>query len=322
MTGANGFVGSAVRTALLEEGFTVRAMVRTPDKLCLDKFAGEIVSVGDMESTTEWRSALAGVDTIVHLAGRAHVLKESSRDPLGEFRRVNVLGTQRLAREAVRSEVRRVVYLSSIGVHGRITSKDSFTESSPVSPHNDYTLSKWEAEQTLRELAAHSDLEVVVLRSPLVYGPEAKANFLRLMSVVDRRIPLPLGSVRNQRSFIYVGNLADAIVTCVDSSRAAGETFLVSDGEDVSTPELIKRVARAIHRPCFLPPVPPRLLRALGCVSGKSQIIEPLLDSLVVDSSKIRRVFDWESPYTMTQGLDDAAAWFRNTRSQNRTRYN
>lgn len=314
VTGANGFVGRAVCNALLEEGFTVRAMVRAPEKLPAKEFAGEVVCLGDIRSTTGWGPILAGVDTIVHLAGRAHVLKETSRDPLREFRSVNVLGTQRLANEAARSEVRRVVYLSSIGVHGRITrEEEGFTESDAAAPHNEYALSKWEAEQVLREVEARTDLEVVALRSPLAYGPGVKGNFLRLMSAVDRRLPLPVGSVRNRRSLIYVGNLADAVTHCVGSARAAGETFLVSDGEDISTPTLIRGIARAMHRPSLLLPIPPPLLRTLGRVSDKSQMIEPLLDSLVVDSSKIRRVLGWKPPYRMTQGLDAAAAWFRST---------
>jgi nucleoside-diphosphate-sugar epimerase len=319
VTGANGFIGEATVEALVQAGFSVRAAVRATESLSTH-FDGEVevVAVGDIGPGTDWASVLADVDTIVHIAGRAHILRESSREPLEEFRNVNVLGTERLAREAVISGVRRIIYLSTIGVHGRVTRTAPFTEEHHPSPHNDYALSKWEAEQALKNVADESRVEIVVLRSPLAYGPKVKANFLKIMKAVDMHIPLPMGSVQNSRSLIYVRNLADSIVTCVDSPAAAEQTFLVSDGEDISTPELIRYIADALRQTPILLPFPPQLLRWVGRATGKWPMVESLLDSLVVDSSKIRRMLDWRAPYGMKHGMEETANWFKSAKTLRR----
>jgi nucleoside-diphosphate-sugar epimerase len=310
VTGANGFVGRAVCAALPEAGFEVRAAVRSPKRLPEGLDGGEVVSVGEICARTDWRSALEGVDTVVHLAGRVHVLKERLKDAQPEFRRVNVLGSEKLARAAAEAGVRRLVHVSSIGVNGISTPSRPFTEADEPHPHNHYSISKWEGEKAMRRVAGETGLELVVLRPPLVYGPGVKANFLRLMHLVDRRLPLPLASVNNRRSLIYVGNLADAVVTCVTRPEAAGELFLVSDGEDVSTPGLLRSIAAALRKPALLAPFPPTLLRAGGRVARRPSMVEPLLDSLMVDATRIHRTLGWRPAYTMAQGLKETARWY------------
>lgn len=312
VTGADGFAGRAVCAALSGEGFKVRAGVRRSGNLLPRLPCDNGVVIGDIGSETAWAEALADIDVVVHLAGRAHVLRETFKDPQAEFSRVNTRGTERLALAAAEAGVGRLIFVSSIGVNGRVTSGHPFVEEHPPTPHNAYAFSKWEAEEALRRIAARTGLGAVVLRPPLMYGPHVKANFLRMLKIVDRGLPLPLGSVNNLRSMLYVRNLADAIVACIEHPKAVGETFLISDGEDVSTPELIRRIAHALGRPARLMPSPPRLLRTAFNLAGKSAMAEQLLDSLVVDSSKIRRVLGWRPPYMLDDGLRETAVWFKN----------
>jgi nucleoside-diphosphate-sugar epimerase len=270
----------------------------------------ETTSIGNIGPETNWADALTGIEAVVHLAARVHVLKESARNPLAEFRLVNVAGTERLARMAASAGVRRLVYVSSIKVNGEHTHEFPFTEADTPGPQDAYGLSKWEAELALLKIAAETGLEVVIVRPPLVYGPGAGGNFLRMMDWVNRGFPLPLGSIHNSRSLIYLGNLVDALVTCVVDPRAAGNLFLVSDGEDVSTPDLIRRLAQAIERRPLLIHFPPALLRLAGLLTGKSAEVERLLGSLRVDSSKIRRELRWTPPFSMMQGLRATATWY------------
>lgn len=308
ITGGTGFVGSVLLSRLVDAGgFIVRAAVRRDGR---DLPPGvERVAVGDLAADTAWQQALAGVDVVIHLAARVHVMNDLAADPLAAFRQVNVAGTERLARMAAANGVKRFVYISSVKVNGEGASTP-YTEYAAAAPEDPYGISKWEAEQALHKVAEETVLEVVILRPPLVYGPGVKANFLSLFKVVDRGIPLPLARVRNRRSLIYLGNLVDAIVTCINHPDAAGEVFLVSDGEDVSTPALIRRIAHALDRPERLLPFPSTLMRLLGRISGKSGEIERLLGSLVVDTSKIRRVLSWKPPYTLDQGLKETADWY------------
>ena len=310
VTGANGFVGWNTCRVLREGSFVVRAAVRRADRLPARLSEDEIAVTGDIGPDTDWEPMLEGVSAVVHLAGRVHVLRETVLDPQGEFYKANVDGTERLARAAASAGVRRFVYVSSIGVNGKSTHGRPFTEGYMPSPHNSYAISKWEAEQSLRRVAEETGLGVTVLRPPLIYGPGVKANFLRLMRLVNRGLPLPLRSIDNRRSLIYVGNLANAIAVCLDHPKAAGETFLVSDGEDIATPELICRIARSLGRPARLLPFSPYLLRAVGNLTKQSASIEPLLDSLEVDSGKIVNTLGWWPPYTMVKGLEETAKWF------------
>lgn len=315
VTGANGFVGQVTCETLQRAGFDIRAAIREANRTPLH-CPGEIVTVGFIGPNTDWESALDGVDSVVHLAGRVHVLRETLRDPQAEFHRVNALGTEHLACAAAHAGVRRLVYVSSIGVNGRATPGFTFGEEHTPSPHNSYAISKWEAEQALHEVARTTRLEVVVLRPPLIYGPGVKANFLKLMELVNRRIPLPLGAIKNRRSLLYVGNLSDVIVKCIEAPEAAGETFLVSDGHDVSTPGLIRLIGEALDNMPVLLPVPASAMRIVGRMTGTLSAIEPLLDSLTVNSTKVRRTLGWQPPYTMAQGMRETAAWFKDGRAQ------
>ncbi len=316
VTGANGFVGWTLCPALEEAGFAVRGSVRKME--CWPGAPADMVAVGRIGSDTDWDTALEGVDVVVHLAGRAHVLSEKFKDPLAQFHRVNVLGTERLALAAARAGVRRFVYASSIGVNGRTTPGRAFTEENEPAPHNPYAYSKWEAEQTLRGISARSDLEVVILRPPLIYGPGVKANFLRLMELADSGFPLPLGSIDNCRSLLYVGNMAGAVVKCLQAPEAAGETFLLSDGEDVSSPDLIRRIGWALGNAPRVVPFPPSVIRTSARMIGRVATVEPLLDSLMVNGAKIRNLLGWRPSHGMDHGLRETARWFKNGRNRKR----
>jgi nucleoside-diphosphate-sugar epimerase len=312
VTGATGFIGTALVKRLIAEGRVVRAAVRRRDAPL--PASVEAVHVPDIGPTTDWLAALGGVDAAVHLAARAHVLDTSYLEAFEEYRAANAVATLRLAEAAAAAGVRRFVFMSSARVHGARTSGTPFTETSPLSAEDPYGRSKVEAELGLARVARGTQLETVVLRPPLVYGAEARGNFARLMRLVHRGIPLPLGAVRNRRSLVYVGNLVDAIVRSLDRPGAGGQTFLVSDGKDVSTPELVRRMARALGRPARLIPVPPALLRIGGALAGRRDDVARLVDDLVVDSSHIRVALEWTPPYTLDQGLAETAAKLRATR--------
>lgn len=299
-------MGHHLMRVLEAQGRSVRAAVRTHGS-----GRSERQVVADVDAATDWLPALAGVDAVVHLAARVHVLKETATDELAAFRATNVAGTLKLARDAARAGARRFVFLSSVKVNGESTSGAPFTERDAPQPHDAYGHSKREAEDALRDVARETGLEVVILRPPLVYGPAVKANFLRLLRWVDRGIPLPLAAVHNRRSLVYVGNLVDAIVQCLDHPAAAGETFLVDDGEPVSTSHLLREIGHALQRPARLFPLPPGLLRAGAAAVGRGGDAARLLDDLVVDSRRIRTVLGWQPPFSRENGLAATAAWFR-----------
>lgn len=301
VTGANGFVGAVLCAELSERRFVVRAVVRS---VSLPNEKADIVSIGSIDSDTNWSEALRGVDVIIHLAARVHVMHDVASDPLEEFRRVNVAGTERLARFAVASGVKRFVYVSSIKVNGEATSGERrFAEADMPDPQDPYGVSKWEAEQVLHQVAAETGLEVAIVRPPLVYGVGVKGNFAQMLKVLAKGIPLPLASVKNRRSLVYVGNLVDALILCATHPAAAGQTYLVSDGEDVSTPDLLRELGEAMHHPARLLACPPALFKLAGSLTGRANQVERLLGSLRIDSGKIRRELGWMPPYTLQQGL-------------------
>jgi len=226
---------------------------------------------------------------------------------------VNVKATERLARMAAASGVKRFIFMSSIKVNGERTFDRSFTDADSPRPEDAYGISKWEAEQALARIAKETGLELVVLRAPLVYGPGVKGNFLRLMRLIARGAPLPFASVANRRSLVYVGNLVDAISACIEVPAAAGNTYLVSDGEDVSTPELIRALAAALGVPLRLFPLPPAVLKISGALVGKRGAIDRLTQSLQVDSSRIRAGLGWRPRFTLTEGIEQTARWYRET---------
>jgi nucleoside-diphosphate-sugar epimerase len=306
VTGATGFVGRALLPRLLANGRAVRAALRAPAGGLPEGV--EPFRIGEIAPDTDWSGALAGVDAVVHLAARAHVLDEASGEAFALYRAINALAPLKLAEAAAAAGVRRFVFLSSVRAHGARTTGTPLTEASPLAAEDPYGRAKAEAEAGLARLARGTALQPVVLRPPLVYGAEARGNFARLVGLVGRGVPLPLGAVRNRRSVIYVGNLVDAIMRTLDHPAAAGQTFLLSDGEDVSTAELVRRIARALGRPARLIPVPPVLLRLGGALAGRSADVARLLDDLVVDGSHIRRTLGWTPPYTLDEGLAEIAA--------------
>ena len=309
VTGASGFVGQALCSSLLTQGHAVRAAVRSaglPSANGLD-----VVAVGDVGAQTDWSAALSGVDCVIHCAARAHVMHETAADALEAYRTVNVAGTRRLAEQAATLGVRRFVFLSSIHVNGVFTHGAHLFEHDDVpAPIENYAISKWEAEKVLWEVSAKTGLEVVVVRPPLVYGPGVKGNMLRLLSMVASGMPLPLGAVHNQRSLVGLDNLVDLLIHCVDHPAAAGQVLLVSDGEDLSTPELIRVLAQAMGKPSRLVPVPVLLLRAAGSLLGKGAEVDRLVGSLQVDSNHTRELLDWSPPVSVDEGLQKTADWF------------
>ena len=310
VTGATGFVGHRLCTKLLAEGWSVRGTLLPDEVLAALPPDVEPALVEPLGPETPWQHALTGIDTIVHLAARVHVMDDRAADPLQIFREVNRNGTVQLAREAVAAGVKRLVFVSSIKVNGE-ESPAPYHAASPFNPQDPYGISKMEAELGLRSIEAETGLEVVIVRPPLVYGPGVKANFLRMMQVVQRGFPLPLASISNRRSLIYVGNLADALAACATHPEAAGQSFPVSDGEDVSTPELLQLCAVALKAPLRLVPCPVTLLRLAGKVTGRMAAVERLTGSLTIDTSAIRHKLGWQPPYTLKQGLQNTAAWFK-----------
>jgi nucleoside-diphosphate-sugar epimerase len=306
VTGASGFIGRTLCRRLAAAGVGVRAIVRSTAA------EPDAVAVGDLGPDTDWRAAIAGVDCVVHCAARAHVLDETATDPLAEYRRVNVRATEALARQAAAGGVRRLVYLSSIGVHGVTTNgRGPFRHDDAPAPAEPYAVSKLEAERALRAIAAREGIELVIVRPPLVYGPGVPANFLRLLRLVDRGWPLPFGAVRGRRSLLGVENLADLLLRCVQLPVAAGGTFLASDGEDLALPELIGLLAKFLGRRVPLLPVPPAMLRGAGRLAGVAAPLERLTGALEVDSTHTRDTLAWRPPVSVATGLAATARWYR-----------
>lgn len=312
VTGANGFVGRAVCERFLASSAVVRGAVRAADRAVPPGV--EKVVAGDVALAADRTALLRGIDVVVHAVGRVHQMREAAPDSLAAHRAVNVEGTVRLAREAAANGVRRFVFLSSVKVHGEGRS-DPYVEGDRLAPADPYAVSKWEAEEALRRLAAEAGLEVVILRPPLVYGPGVGANFLRLMELVDRGFPLPFGAVQNRRSLVFVGNLADAAFAAANHPAAAGKTYLVGDGTDLSTPELVRAIASALGRRAWLVPVPPGAIRLAARILGKGAAAERLLGSLCVDVRAICRDLGWSPPFSIAQGMGETARWFRARRA-------
>jgi nucleoside-diphosphate-sugar epimerase len=301
VTGATGFVGRTLVARLLSEGRPVRAAVRAaPAHLPAEV---EPVAIGDIGPDTDWARAVDGIDALVHLAARVHMTGEDAARALPRFRAVNTAGAASLARAARRAGVGRFVFASTTTVYGDRSLGRPFDESSCTAPATPYAQSKLEAERELAEILGGSATELVVLRSPLVYGPGAKGNFARLVRLVQRGVPLPLASVRNRRSLVFVENLVDAIVRVLDHPAAAGRTYVVSDGEEVSTPDLIAKIAAALGRPSRLFAFPPALLRLAGTLLGRGDETSRLLGDMAVDGSRIRRELGWAPPYSLDEGL-------------------
>ena len=312
VTGANGFVGNYLCAELLRQGHSVRAAVRSASSPIDNAENAEVVVTGAIDGETNWADALRDVDTVIHLAARVHVMKDTAADPLAEFLKINLQGTANLAYQAAASGVKRLVYASSIKVNGEQTAETRpFVESDKPDPQDAYAASKWRAEQALQLVAQESGLEVVIVRPPLVYGPGVKGNFIKLLSTVGKGIPLPLASVRNKRSMIYLGNLVDALIACASHPDAAGKTYLVSDGEDISIPDLVRQLSTGLGKPARLFPLPVRLLRGLGRLFGKPEPVERIVGSLRVNNDLIRKELGWQPRFTLQQGLQETADWYK-----------
>ena len=308
VTGATGFVGRHVCAQLYAAGFRVRAAVRAVVDLPRE---WEQVAIDDIGPDTVWDAALDGVRFVVHLASHSPQDGASADETTAAFRLVNVAGSECLGHAAVAAGVRRLVYISTIKVNGEATPiDDPFTEDMSPQPKDVYGWSKWQAEVILREIGVAGDMEVVVLRAPLVYGPGVRANFLALLRLVERGLPVPLGCVRNRRSMLFVNNLADAIIRCLVAPQARGQTYLVSDDMDVSTPELLERIAAQLGRKLRSWPVPLILLRGIGSLTGKNAVIDRLTGSLVVDVRKLREQLGWTPPFTLDEGLRETVQWY------------
>jgi nucleoside-diphosphate-sugar epimerase len=301
VTGANGLVGRHLCAQFAARGVAVRAAVRDRARHHL---SGDCVSVGDIGASTSWQEALSGVDAIIHLAARVHVMNDDAADPLAAFRQMNVAATLNLARQAAKAGVRRLVFVSTAKVHGECTAPGyAFAEQDLPTPQDPYAISKWEAEQGLWSIARDTGLELVVVRPPLVYGPGVRANFDALVRVIRRGWPLPLAAVHNHRSLVALDNLVDFLVVCVWHPAAANEVFLISDDEDVSTTNLIERIARAVGRPPRLFAVPVWVLQLAGRLTGRSQVIDRLCGNLQLNIGKARQRLQWEPKITVTEGL-------------------
>jgi len=307
VTGANGFVGSAVVAALKRKQQAVRGAVRS------SPMEGG-VTVGDIGPDTNWLPALDDVDTVIHAAARVHVMADTESDPLVAFRRVNVEGSRRLAEQAAQAGATRLIFISSIKVNGEVTgtSKDDrpFSSLSLASPVDAYGQSKWEAEQVLHEVAARTGLEVVIIRPVLVYGPGVKANFQTMMRWLVKGVALPLGAIHNKRSLVTLDNLVDLILTCIDHPGAANQTFLVSDDEDLSTSELLRRMADSLDKRVWLLPVPAVLLKAGAVLLGRRDVAQRLLGSLQVDISQTKETLGWAPPVSVDDALKKTAEDF------------
>lgn len=301
VSGANGFLGSAIVDRLRRDRQKVHVLVRNTNSVNRKLVGSDVTSLLEPAA---WQSALKECSVFIHCAARAHITSGPAKGSLPEFRKVNVDLTLELARQAAVAGVRRFVFVSSIGVNGRASHDRPFTPEDTENPHTPYALSKFEAEQGLHGIASETGLEIVIVRPPLVYGPNAPGNFGALTRIVRRGWPLPLGAVtQNRRSLVARDNLVDLLVTCADHAAAANQTFLVSDGEDLSTADLLRRLGRAMGRPARLWPVPTAWLRAGAYVLGQGDVAQRLLDNLQVDMTKTRRLLGWSPPIGVDEGL-------------------
>ncbi|WP_394127418.1 UDP-glucose 4-epimerase family protein [Vibrio hepatarius] len=299
VTGSTGFVGAALLKEIKRQEWTVTSVIRS-SKLSLnsDYIAPSI------DSNTNWSGAFEGIDCVVHCAARVHQMKESKADAIKAYRETNTEGTLNLARQAAQAGVKRFVFVSSIKVNGEFTKPNQpFTPDLTHAPDDPYGLSKYEAEVQLQQLAKETGLEVVIIRPPLVYGPGVKANFLSMIRWVEKGIPLPLGAIDNRRSLVYLDNLVDFMLTCCIHPKAAGETFLVSDGEDVSTTQLLNAVASGMNKSSRLLPIPMSFIDFSAKLIGKPQLSQRLCGNLQVDSSKAKALLGWSAPISFEEGI-------------------
>lgn len=315
VTGITGFIGRALCDFLaVRDEYDVVATSRNTGST--NDNAIPVISTGDFATFANWESALSGIDVVVHTVGRAHVMNDTVSNPLNEYLRVNTEGTLRLAEAAVASGVKRFIFLSSIKVNGESTQEGSpFLPDQVGFPEDPYGVSKFEAEQKLLKLAENSDMEIVIIRLPLVYGPEVKGNFSLLMKLVSARLPLPVGAITtNRRSMIYVENLNDFIQHCIVHPNAANQIFLVSDDEDISTSGLVQKISSGLNIRSWLIPVPVSVMECCSRLIGKTGVYQRLCGSLQVDLGKAKNVLGWSPPYSVDEGIQHTVAYYKSNR--------
>jgi nucleoside-diphosphate-sugar epimerase len=309
ITGATGFIGSHLLPQLEQKNYEITITLRT-SSLTLDHH--KQIHIENIDNQTNWQNALENTDVVIHMGARAHILKESVANPEAEFDRINHQGTVNLVRQSIKAGVKHFIFLSSIGAVTTL-SDTIIDEYSPCNPDTPYGKSKLKAETGIEKLCENSTMTWTILRPTLVYGVNNPGNMERLLALTTKGLPLPLGSIQNFRSLVYVGNLVDAIATCIDHPNAKNQTFIVSDGEDLSTPELIRRIGKAMNKTPLLLPIPSSLIKIGTQLLGKGEVGDRLLGSLQVDSSKIQQVLNWTPPYTLDEGLKITADWFKNS---------
>lgn len=312
VTGATGFIGlSLLKFLNMQENINVTGLCRVKNKDNLN--SGKLKAIGNLELISDWSEILSGQDVVIHAAARVHAMKDKSVDPLSEYRKVNVAGSENLALQAAEAGVKRFIFISSVKVCGdSTTSGVKYDEHMKPVPEDDYGQSKYEAEEILKKVSILTGMELVVIRPPLVYGADVKGNFLNLMMLASKKIPLPFGLINNQRSMVYIENLIDFIALCIDHPKAANQVFLISDGEDVSLRSLVINMRCNLGIPHLLLPIPICLLKAIGNLTGKIKVIDRLVGNLQVDSSKAEILLGWEPPYTFPQGLNKTISAFKN----------
>ena len=309
VTGANGYIGSLLGLLLSSSGYLTRGAIRAKPN---NKISGydELSVVGDIHSKTDWSAALIGVEYIVHLAARAHVIKDQSMDAKSIYMEVNCNGTLNLAKQAVKAGVKRFIYISSIGVLGNMSKSSPLTNNSEYAPTNAYAFSKMDAEKALITIAENGDMDAVIIRPPLVYGVNAPGNFLRLLKLVDKGIPLPFGSLHEKKSLISIDNLLDFIAKCISSSSASNQKFVISDGSTWSTAELVRLIAKSMNKNVVLIPVPVFLLRSIAALVGEAKSIDKLSSPLIIDSSYSMEKLSWTPPQLPEDGLKKTVEGF------------
>ncbi|WP_102354065.1 SDR family oxidoreductase [Pseudomonas sp. AD21] len=315
VTGGTGFLGAALTERLSTQMELAVVLPVRDHRFQPASPSVRVVQIDGLDADTHWGHALSGVDKVVHAAARVHVMKESSSDPLAEFRKVNVDGTLNLARQAAAAGVKRFIFISSIKVNGEFTEPGKpFCADDLPAPVDSYGISKLEAEQKLRALSSTTSMEVVIIRPVLIYGPGVKANFLSMMNWIHKGVPLPFGAIHNKRSLVALDNVVDLIVTCLSHPAAADQIFLVSDGQDVSTTELLRKTGEALNQRARLIPLPVWMMKVLALSLGRRALSQRLFDSLQVDISKNRQLLDWTPPLNIDMALKKTAQYFLESR--------
>jgi len=308
VTGASGFVGRRLCTSLAASGWHVRAALRNPSGAPPVKDI-EVHAIPDIGPDIDWSDAVAGVEAVVHLAARVHVMHETAMEGLQRHRRVNTEGTATLARAAARAGVERFIYLSSVKVNGERTIGRPFSEADPAAPVDAYGISKLEAELRLTQITRETGINTVIFRPPLIYGPGVKGNFLRLIKLVGYGLPLPLASIKNARSLLCVDNMVSAIEAVLVRPQPVNGIFMVSDGHDLSTPELVRCIGAAMGKKPRLLPCPPSWLLAAAGLVGKGAEARRMIESLRINCSKLRQELQWNPPFTVETGITAAVQW-------------